>query len=133
LAFEFGWARSIVEQFELVAVPQAHPWLIGACNIEGELMPVIDMVRLISPSDGAFVRQTDQRLLVLGDGVDAVAVIFSRMPQMLRFSPQDGDKLNWAPASIREVVRGMANNARGEVFIEIDGDKFVPFLASASA
>ncbi len=132
LAFEFGWSRNIVDNFELVAVPQASEWLVGATNIDGDLLPVIDLVRLISPQATPFVRQPGQRLLVGGTGTDAIAIIFSRRPQMIRYTPKDGEQIAYIPASIRSVARGMATNDSGETYIEIDGTKLTEMLALMS-
>jgi chemotaxis signal transduction protein len=131
-AFEFGWARSIIDRFELVAVPQANPWLVGATNIEGDLLPVIDLTKLVVADAGEFVQRKDHRLLVGGQGAGAIAMVFSRMPQMIRFEPRDGEMLSYAPASIRSVVRGLATNERGESFLEIDGPKLVSLLSELS-
>jgi hypothetical protein len=44
VAFSFAWARSIVEDFSLTPIPNAPAWLLGAANIEGEIVPVFDLV-----------------------------------------------------------------------------------------
>ncbi len=133
LAFEFGWARNIVDQFDLVAVPQAAEWLVGAANVDGDLVPVIDMMRVISPQAAPFLRQPGQRLLVGGVGADALAIVFTRRPQMLRYTPEDGVGLAHVPASVRNVARGMATNERGETYIELDGPRLCEWLAAMSA
>jgi chemotaxis signal transduction protein len=129
LAFEFGWARNIVEQFDLVAVPQSPEWLVGAASVDGELLPVVDMARLISPNPIPFQRVPGQRLLVGGEGADSVAMVFTRRPQMIRYEPKDGAELSAVPASLRELARGYAINERGEYFIEVDGIKLVKHLS----
>lgn len=135
-AFEFGWARSIVDNFDMVAVPQAREWLVGAANIDGELLPVIDLQRLVAPAQAgapeAFVRKRDHRLLVGGTGAQSIAMLFTRLPQMLRYEPRDGDLLGYAPAAIRAVTRGIATNPHGESYLEIDGPKLVDMLAELS-
>lgn len=133
LAFEFGWSRSIVDNFELVAVPQASEWLVGAANIDGDLVPVVDLVRLISPQATPFLRQPGQRLLIGGKGLEAIAIVFTRRPQMIRYVPHDGQQLAFVPASIRGVARGMATNENGESYIEIDGYKLTELLALQSS
>ncbi len=133
LAFEFGWARSIIDQFELVAVPQAHDWLVGAANVDGELLPAVDLSRLMAPTEAPFARHKDQRLLVCGVGAEAVALVFTRMPQMLRFEVPDARSARYAPPAIREAVRGIATNERGESYLDVDGPRLVELLASLSA
>jgi chemotaxis signal transduction protein len=132
LAFEFGWARNIVDEFDLVAVPQALDWLVGAANIDGELIPVIDLSRLITPTQTPFAKLNDHRLLVCDQGTEAVGLLFSRLPQMLRFEPGDPAMARYAPESIRPAVRGLATNERGEGFLDVDGPRLVGMLASLS-
>ena len=48
-AFPYGWARTAVEQVPLSAVPGAPAWLAGAANVEGRLVPVIDLGAWTTP------------------------------------------------------------------------------------
>ena len=43
LAFAFDWARQIVDSYELVSMPRAPGWVLGAVNINGAIIPVIDL------------------------------------------------------------------------------------------
>jgi chemotaxis signal transduction protein len=85
-AFPYGWARSAVEQMHLSAVPGAPPWLAGAANVEGRIVPVIDLVAWASPGRFLDARAKDARLLVGGQGEDMAAVLFQGMPRLVRVS-----------------------------------------------
>jgi chemotaxis signal transduction protein len=83
IAFPYGWARSAVDQVQLSAVPGAPAWLAGAANIEGRIVPVVDLVAWATPGRFADAQAKDARLLVGGDGDDSVAVLFHGLPRLV--------------------------------------------------
>jgi chemotaxis signal transduction protein len=83
-AFPYGWARAAVEQVHLSAVPGAPPWLAGAANVEGRIVPVIDLAAWLTPGQFVDARAKDARLLVGGDGEDVAAILFQGMPRLVR-------------------------------------------------
>jgi chemotaxis signal transduction protein len=133
LAFEFGWARSIVERFELTAVPRAPEWLAGACNIDGELVSVVDLSRFISPNQPPLVISKAHRLLVAGVGAESIGFLFTQRPQMLRFTPGQTEGMRYLPERVRAFARGFANNAAAEQFIDIDPERLMAQLTEALA
>jgi len=98
VALPHGWARAAIEQVELSAVPGAPPWLAGAANVEGRIVPVIDLAAWAQP--GRFIDATakDARLLVGGTGEDSVALLFQGIPRLVRFKRHpavaEGSKLS---------------------------------------
>jgi len=96
LAFSFAWARSIVEDFSLTPVPNAPAWLVGAANVEGEIVPVFDLASWAG--DGASdALHTESgagraRLLVGGFGDERAAIVFSGSARMVRYAP-DSQKI----------------------------------------
>jgi chemotaxis signal transduction protein len=90
VAFSFAWARSIVEDFSLTPIPNAPAWLLGAANIEGEIVPVFDLVLWVGagasglPSNAPGAGRT--RLLVGGHGDKRAAIIFSGSARMVRYA-----------------------------------------------
>jgi chemotaxis signal transduction protein len=84
IAFPYGWARAAVEQAHLSAVPGAPAWLAGAANVEGRIVPVIDLLAWSTPGRFVDARAKDARLLVGGDGDDTVAVLFQGLPRLVR-------------------------------------------------
>ncbi len=87
-AFPYGWARAAVEQVQLSAVPGAPTWLAGAANVEGRIVPVIDLLAWTTPGGFVDARAKDARLLVGGEGEDVVAVLFHGMPRLVRVTRQ---------------------------------------------
>jgi hypothetical protein len=115
LALSYDWARQIIENFELTAIPKSPSWLLGATNVEGNILPVVDLGMYFSPELGATsATQTTQRLLVGGmtaDGAeDAVAIAFHALPQ-------------------REVCDAVAVDASGNNFLEINSERLMAALS----
>ena len=133
LAFSFDWARQIVEEFEISAIPKSPTWLLGAANIEGNIMPVIDLAVYFSPATANLTVSPHQRLLVGGltaaGADDAVALVFNGLPQQLNYEPQELTYGGALPATLREACAGVATDLSGRNFLEINIEKLMVVLA----
>ena len=91
LAFAHAWARSIVEEFSVTPVPNAPAWLVGAANVEGEIVPVFDLAAWaaapLAADDEPRTGAARARLLVGGRGSDRAALIFAGPARMVRYRP----------------------------------------------
>jgi chemotaxis signal transduction protein len=133
LALSFDWARQIVEEFEISAIPKSPTWLLGAANVEGNIMPVIDLAMYFSPTTANLSVSPHQRILVggltAGSADDAVALIFNGLPQQLNYEPQELTYAGALPPKLREVCAGIACDLTGRNFLEINVEKLMAVLA----
>jgi chemotaxis signal transduction protein len=133
LAFSFDWARQIVEEFEISAIPKSPSWLLGAANIEGNIMPVIDLAVYFSPATANLAVSPHQRLLVGGvtaaGADDAVAFVFNGLPQQLNYEPEELTYAGALPANLREACVGVASDLSGRNYLEINIEKLMAVLA----
>jgi chemotaxis signal transduction protein len=83
VAVPYRWARSVVESFEASPAPNAPAWLLGAVNVEGRILPVLDLAAWLNPATPQ-ARDRHSRLLVCGDGEDAYALLFRGLPVLAR-------------------------------------------------
>jgi chemotaxis signal transduction protein len=124
LAFPFDWARQIVERFELSAIPKSPRWLLGSATVDGSIVPVVDLALYFGTSAGAAPAAPQRRLLVGGlAGVafdDAMALAFNGLPQQLKYLPAPLTYPGALPSRLREVCSGIAQDAGGRDFLEID-------------
>jgi len=86
-AFAFGWARSAVESFDMSAAPNAPAWLVGAVNVAGRILPVVDLFAWTEPGRWQDAQDRQARLLVGGEGDAAIAVLFQGLPRLVAVRP----------------------------------------------
>lgn len=134
LAFSFGWARQIIEQIELVPVPRAPPWMLGAVNVNGQIVPVVDIANYFSQSASPAQLQRGQRLLMGGlqaeDADNALAIVFSQTPTQLEYYPQPITGFGDLPARLQEVCMATATDDQSRAYIEIDPDKLMSAMSA---
>ena len=140
LAFPFDWARQIVDTFELSPVPKSPGWLLGAANVDGNILPVIDLNAYLSNSMPTSIRQ--QRLLIGGisgalssaDATgDAIAIAFEGLPQQLGYEKKELTYAGALPPRLRELCIGVGSNAAGHEFLEIDAERLLAALSDELA
>jgi chemotaxis signal transduction protein len=139
LAFPFDWARQIVDDFDLSPIPKAPVWLIGATNVDGNILPVVDLKIYLGLSSGAGAAK--QRLLIGGmvqqantdTTGDAIAIAFDGLPQQLRYDSRALTYAGALPPRLRELCIGVGNNAAGHEFLEIDNQRLMAMLSDELA
>lgn len=129
LAFPFEWARSIVEQYELSEVPHAPPWLMGAANVGGQIVPVFDLAAYAqaaagAPGHGAW-------LLLGGEGEDRFAILSTGRPLAVRVvEPAPGGVAAALPPALAEFARGVCMDDEGQVWSLLDPQALGDALAA---
>lgn len=134
LAFPFDWARQIIDNFELSPLPRSPGWLLGAANVDGSILPVIDLTAYLTGTSPSATRQ--QRLLIGGLSTaqnsadttgDAIAIAFEGLPQQLGYERRELSYASALPSRLRELCTGVGSNTAGHEFLEIDAERL--FLA----
>jgi chemotaxis signal transduction protein len=140
LAFPFDWARQLVDTFELSPIPKAPAWLLGGTNIDGNILPVIDLATYLGVSTSTGLAH--KRLLVGGLAIgqssgdttgDAIALAFEGLPQQLGYEPRELTYASSLPPRLREVCSAVGNNAAGQEFLEIDTQRLLAALSDELA
>lgn len=133
LALSFEWANAIVDEFELVTIPRSPPWLMGAVNIEGGIVPVVDLAVYFDPARSPATLDRHHRLLLGGrtDGSNerALAIVFSGLPMQIQYTRESIDAAVVLPERLRDVCRGMARSNAGKLYCDINTDRFAEFLS----
>lgn len=134
LAFTFAWARQIIEDYDLVALPRAPGWVLGAVNINGSIVPVVDLSSYLTQSVQPAQPQRGQRLLVGGiqaeDAEAALAVVFSQTPVQLEYTPQRlNSASNLLMPRLLDVCSGTASDDLGNPYFEIDTERLMDALS----
>lgn len=133
LAFTFDWARQIVETYELVPLPRAPGWVLGAVNINGAIVPVVDLDNYFFERAQPAQNARGQRLLVGGieaeDSEAAMAVVFSQTPVQLEYMTTQLQNHDGLPSRLLDICRGLARDDRGEEYLEIDPRRLVDAMS----
>ena len=132
LAFPFDWARQIVDRFELSPIPKSPNWLLGATNVDGNILPVIDLNAYLGNEMAVGSRQ--QRLLIGGlsnaqsaadTTGDAIAIAFEGLPQQIRYEQRELTYASALPPRLRELCLCVGTNESGNEFLEIDATRLL--------
>ena len=134
LAFNFDWARQIVDEFDLVPLPRAPAWVLGAVNVNGLIVPVVDIDNYFSESATPAQLQRGQRLLLGGvqaeDAESALAIVFSHTPAQLEYEAQPLRGHEALPTRLQEVCKGIASDGQGKPYIVIDPQRLMDALSA---
>ena len=133
LALSFDWANTIIDQFELVNIPKAPLWLIGAVNLDGGIVPVVDLAAYFEPGKTPAAVDRRHRLL-MGGRVDAsnenaVAILFSNLPFQIQYTRARLSSDVTVPKRLRDLCRGVARSDTGQLHFEIDTPRFIDHLS----
>jgi chemotaxis signal transduction protein len=132
LAFPFEWARQIVDDYEISPIPKSPVWMQGAANIDGNIVPVVDLTVYLGSS--AIQSQTAQKRLLIGgmqgaDADQAIALVFAGLPQQLSYEPRELTYSSALPERLRQLCTGVASNAAGHDFLEIGAQQLLTALS----
>lgn len=119
LAIGIRWINVLIDEFELVAIPGAAPWLVGAVNIEGAIVPVVDLAAYFEPALAPQSITRHHRLMLGGrrenSNEDVVALLFSGLPTQVDYDRQPLDPSHELPERLRELCSGSAGDATFEI------------------
>lgn len=131
LAFSYTWANTIVEQFDLVPIPRAPMWLLGSINLDGHIVPVIDMAAYLQPEADTATTHQRQRLLVGGIAGDshesALALLFSGLPMQIQYERVECDKPD-LPERLTELCTHISLASNAGQWLEIQTDRLYDTL-----
>jgi chemotaxis signal transduction protein len=145
LALNMQWANTIVDNFELVNIPRAPNWLIGAANIDGSIVPVVDMAVYFEPNMTTTAITRHHRIIVGGKreentegalGNDsAFAILFSGLPMQIQYTREAIDTNAALPDRLRELCLGMANShvssSGNKMHFEMNTNRLIEFLSNS--
>lgn len=78
--------REVMEPPAVTRVPGAKPWLLGLANVRGDLLPIVDLRRLLRGEAG--VRTEASRVVVLNDEAPA-GFLVDGVGGFRGFAPED--------------------------------------------
>jgi chemotaxis signal transduction protein len=139
IVLNMQWTNAIVDAFELVHIPRAPNWLIGAVNIDGSIIPVVDLSLYFEPSATPMAIDKHHRILVGGKREDTpeasasndnvFAILFSGLPMQTQYTREAMDASIVIPERLRELCLGAARDTASQNHFEMNTDRFVDLLS----
>lgn len=141
LALNLNWTNTIIDTFELVNIPRAPNWLIGAVNVDGNIIPVVDLSVYFVPNAPPMQIDRHHRLLVGGkrdasiestvgsDNDSVFAILFAGLPMQIEYTRETMDETIVIPERLRELCIGTARDNTGKTYFEMNTDRFIEYLS----
>ena len=141
LALNLNWSNTIIDVFELVNIPRSPNWLIGAVNVDGNIIPVVDLSVYFVPNAPPMQTDRHHRLLVGGKRADSIesnggsgndsvfAILFAGLPMQIQYTREPVDENIVIPERLRELCLGTAKDSLGKTYFEMNTDKFIEYLS----
>jgi chemotaxis signal transduction protein len=130
LAFDSQWTNGVLDSYVLHPIPRAPSWLVGHTNVDGILVPVVDLFHLLDPA-AASARRVDSEASVLlgshspGDNEEAIGLVFTGLPDQLSFTRTPLPPSFAAPPLLCQMALGLAEAPDGRVAIELDTTRLI--------
>ena len=125
LAVDAQWATGILDSYVLQAIPRAPQWMVGCTNVDGLLVPVIDLLMLLDPAAASALGVGQKPRLLLGshspgDNEEAIGLLFTGLPRLLTFARTALPANLQAPPLLCQMARGLALAPDGQAAIALD-------------
>lgn len=78
----------ILEENNIYPITLAPDWLIGACNVRGEIVPIIDIFKILKLKSKD-INLDDNKILILGKEENYVGMLIENLPVAMQFKKDD--------------------------------------------
>ena len=119
-------AKEVIEGRTPTPVPLAPSELLGALNVRGEIIPVVNLESLLGLQEQPAKRI--ESLLVVALGPLRLAIPVDRVTTVERLSPWEVRNHSANPAVAAEFVSGHASRSN-EILHVVDGEKLIHAIA----
>jgi twitching motility protein PilI len=114
----------VADHVQVSPLPMTQPWFSGLINLRGNLVPVIDLHRLL---DEDVADPKKRRLFTLDKGEKAVGLWIDGLPEMLGTSREPLEQLPALPTAIAPYAySGFVSD--GQVWLNIEFEAFFKAL-----
>ena len=125
LAVDAQWATGILDSYVLQAIPRAPQWMVGCTNVDGLLVPVIDLLMLLDPAAARGRHPGNKTRVLVGnpspqDNEESIGLVFTGLPRQLTCTRTALPSTLQAPPLLWRMARGLALSPDSPVAIELD-------------
>lgn len=135
LAVDSQWTSGILDSYVLHPIPRAPAWLVGYTNVDGILVPVVDLFHLLDPA-AVRVGHVDSEVSILlgshspGDNEEAIGLLFTGLPDQLSYTRIPLPPSFAAPPLLCRMALGLAEAPDGRMAIELDTNRLIDHCIS---
>jgi len=105
-------------------------WVIGTCNVRGEIIPIFDLEKIIYP-DISVAKPTNYKTLILHEGNNAIGLPLFKLPELIHLEEEDHiSNYSKFPELIKPYVK-MVYKRKLKIWVLIDFSSFFTFLKTS--
>ena len=78
----------VLEENDFYSVPLAPKWLVGTCNVRGDIVPIIDIEHILNSSSDK-TQPLDSKAFIIGKQENALGLLLSKLPMPIHFKKHD--------------------------------------------
>jgi chemotaxis signal transduction protein len=123
-------AKEVLEARPFTPVPGAPPELLGAFNLRGEVIPLVNLDRVLDVAERPAGR--DDTLLLLCHGDLTVAAVVDHVVIIKHVSPWEVRRAKLDPSIRNPLVRGLVGRDAEQTMV-LDGERMLTGLAAQIA
>lgn len=113
--------------FPMLLTPE---WVIGACNVRGEIIPIFDLEKIIYPEINV-AKPANFKTLILHDGNNAIGLPLFKLPLLTHLEKNDAiNHYSKFPELIKPYIREIYKR-KHKVWVLIDFSSFFKFLKTS--
>ena len=81
-------SSEIFEDRIIYSIPLAPSWILGACSVRGDIVPIIDLPRILNQKN-SHTDSSKYNTLILGNGEDSIGLLLKKLPTPIQFDKKE--------------------------------------------
>ena len=119
----------VLEENSIYSIPLAPSWLIGTCNVRGDIVPIIDLEHLLC-GNNRITKPNEYKTFIIGEAESAVGLLLDKLPTPIHFKEENQlSNFSGLPKQIRSfITRGY--NRDQQIWVCLDYSSFFTTLTN---
>ena len=78
----------VLEDNDFYSVPLAPKWLVGTCNVRGDIVPIVDIEHILNGNTNN-VKSNEYKTFIIGKAENAMGLLLNKLPIPIHFKKHD--------------------------------------------
>ncbi|MGI9227701.1 MAG: chemotaxis protein CheW [Gammaproteobacteria bacterium] len=78
----------VLEENNFYSVPLAPKWLVGTCNVRGDIVPIVDLEHILTGNTNNF-KPNEYKTFIIGNAENAMGLLLNKLPIPIHFKKYD--------------------------------------------